>query len=785
MTLIIPKVVECHDNGLFINVRLEVWIFFLPNYPFPGKPYLESSFLEPVGPVLELSSLFHYPKISFMKHYYFIKELLRWVMTASILYLSATTLSSQIVRPYTTVYSDNLKGGHTIFGNTILARDVTAMNSFISSPFGDYGITSTYGNDNANMQFVDIDGNASTYNSSSADLVLPAGTNTIKFARLYWGGRIDTTITIAANRNKVKIKKAGGVYNTIDAPLCQMDQYNVTGKQNVYQVYYDVTTFINMNGAGTYTVADVALSTGSIGGGGYFGGWAMVVVFENPDKSYSSVRIYDGFLQVYDEGSPVTQSITLTGLNVPSVPTNASDAYLSVMSWEGDANLAASWLNPDGDYMKVNGVKVSNTVNPVKNFWNGTISKNGAFITTKNPDYKNQMGIDIDEQDVGIGYGLQDGTNDIPVEFGTEADQYFPSLFAFTIIAKPAVITLELAATTSILPYNLLNPNEDVTYTLSGTNTGPAHAHNCIVIDTVPHCLSYKPGSLKIISTHLDYTGIMTDASGDDQAEVITTPGGITIVQFRVGAGANGSAGGTLEVGETYQLEFKCVTPANATIQNSVVDFARITGIDDTNSPLVDDGMVVLGPGGIPLAVKMKSFAVIKQGSNALLHWVTESEINNDMYEIERSIDGINFVVVGSVKGAGTVTEVKRYSFTDPILQNSKTLFYRLRITDLDGKVTYSWIEKLYLDGSVVSGMMAYPNPFTANPKIQLYCERETEGMLSIMNSAGQQAYRKNIKLSRGVNIIVLTEMNNLNSGLYIVDIIADNIKLSQKLTKQ
>lgn len=128
-------------------------------------------------------------------------------MTASILYLSATTLSAQIVRSYGTVYSDNLKGGHTIFGNTILARGETYMNSFIASPFGDYSITSNYGNDNANMQFVDIDGDASTYNSSSADLILPAGTNTIKFARLYWGGRIDTTITIAANRNKVKIKR--------------------------------------------------------------------------------------------------------------------------------------------------------------------------------------------------------------------------------------------------------------------------------------------------------------------------------------------------------------------------------------------------------------------------------------------------------------------------------------------------------------------------------------------------------------------------------------------------
>lgn len=722
-----------------------------------------------------------------MKKNYSFQKILAGVMMVNICLLSATNTFSQEIRPYTAVFSDNLKGGHIIFGNTILATNAAYMNEFIS---GDYGVTSTHGNDKSDMQFADIDGDATTKNSSSADLVLPAGTNTIKFARLYWGGRVDTTITtplVAANRNKVKIKKAGGSYYTIDAPLCQMDQVNISGKENVYQMYFDVTTFISMNGAGTYTVADIAVSTGNMGGGGgYFGGWALVVVYENQTKSFSSIRVYDGFLQVFDGGSPATQTITLTGLNVPTVPVNASDASMSVMSWEGDANLAASFFNPDGDYMKVNGVKVSNSVNPIKNFWNGTISKNGAHVTTKNPDYKNQMGIDIDEQEIGTGYGFVAGTNNVPIEFGTEADQYFPSLFAFSIIAKPASVTLDIAATTSIVPYNLLNPNEDITYTITGTNNGPGVAHNCIVIDSVPHCITYKPGTLKYISTHLDYTGSMTDASGDDQAEVLVKPGGSTYVVFRVGAGANSTIGGNLAVGENYQIEFKCVTPPNATIANSVTDFARITGIDDTNSPLVDDGFVVLGPGGIPLAVKMKSFTVTKQDNNAILQWVTESETRNDRYEIERSDDGINFSTVGIVRGAGTTLDKATYSFVDPVLSVSKVIYYRLRIVDMDGKAVYSWTERLTLAGNMsVSELLIYPNPFAANPKVQVYCVRETEGVLRITNAAGQQVLYRNIKLNKGVNIMVVTELNNLNTGVFVVDVIADGVKLSQKIVKR
>lgn len=57
--------------------------------------------------------------------------------------------------------------------------------------------------------------------------------------------------------------------------------------------------------------------------------------------------------------------------------------------------------------------------------------------------------------------------------------------------------------------------------------------------------------------------------------------------------------------------------------------------------------------------------------------------------------------------------------------------------------------------------------------------------MLRITNANGQQVLQRNVKLNKGVNIMVVTELNNLNAGLYVVDVIADGVKLSQKLMKQ
>ena len=104
----------------------------------------------------------------------------------------------------------------------------------------------------------------------------------------------------------------------------------------------------------------------------------------------------------------------------------------------------------------------------------------------------------------------------------------------------------------------------------------------------------------------------------------------------------------------------------------------------------------------------------------------------------------------------------------------------------MDGKAVYSWTERLSLTGGVAATeMLLYPNPFAANPKVQVYCSRETEALLRITNAAGQPVLQRNMKLNKGVNIMVVTELNDENRGLFVVEVIADGVKLSQILMKQ
>ena len=96
-----------------------------------------------------------------------------------------------------------------------------------------------------------------------------------------------------------------------------------------------------------------------------------------------------------------------------------------------------------------------------------------------------------------------------------------------------------------------------------------------------------------------------------------------------------------------------------------------------------------------PLPVELTSFtASVTSSGTGLLQWHTESELNNDRFEIERSVDGINFDKLGTAAGAGTSNKAHDYQFEDvhPILS---LVYYRLKQVDFNGEFEYSSIISL------------------------------------------------------------------------------------------
>lgn len=755
------------------------------------------------------ATLLFMSKLKNMKTITLFRKNITLVAVLSYIVFNFSEVNAQVIRSYTNVYSDNIRGGHTIIGNTFSAIyssgsgssgtvDLAKMNDFSTTGYSN-SQTSAYGNDNSNIQLVDIDGNTQTASSSSANLTLPAGVNTVKFARLFWGGRITGGMGGANNINlrTIKFKFNTEGYVTAVATSAAIDKAFISGSgiDSTYQAYYDVTAYVNARKSGTYTLADIAAEKGAHSGGGNFAGWAMVVVYENLSLPFSSIRIYDGYLQVYDNGSVISQTITLSGLNPPANFSLSSDAYMSTMSWEGDANLAASTNNPNGDYEKVNGIAVYNAVNPVSNFWNGTISRNGTHLTgTKNPDFLNQMGIDIDEVEVGTGYGISPATTSINIEFGTEADQYFPSVFAFTMKTKPPLVRLDKFVKDTAsgnaawqVPNDTLNPNEILTYTITGKNMGSGNALNCVIMDTLPGPLTYRIGSLKVNApTPGIVPGFKTEGEGDDAA-FIKYIGGRVYVKFFIGTGATAGSGGMLAPNDSFNVQFQCIVPPNAMALNYVTNTARITGTEqDGVTPFVDDGTAIIGPPIIPLSVKLTDFTVQFRDKNALLNWSTGFESENHHFEIERSLDGSNFITTGTVRGNGSTTQLSNYSFADPVITSAKIIYYRLKIVSDDNKGYYSKIIALRLNGLVtLENFSVYPNPFTNNLKLMINSNMETILAIQIRSVSGQKESSYRVAVQSGENVVVLSGLETLRSGIHLLEIITHDGRMTQRIFKQ
>ncbi len=80
------------------------------------------------------------------------------------------------------------------------------------------------------------------------------------------------------------------------------------------------------------------------------------------------------------------------------------------------------------------------------------------------------------------------------------------------------------------------------------------------------------------------------------------------------------------------------------------------------------------------------------------LDWNTSSELNNNYFEVERSVDMNHFKTVAIVLDGFTTTgNGKRYAFKEDIIvvKNNKTAYYRLKQFDVYGNTSYSEVVRV------------------------------------------------------------------------------------------
>lgn len=183
-------------------------------------------------------------------------------------------------------------------------------------------------------------------------------------------------------------------------------------------------------------------------------------------------------------------------------------------------------------------------------------------------------------------------------------------------------------------------------------------------------------------------------------------------------------------------------------------------------------GLVVIGLTLLP--VELVSFNARRQNEQtALLQWLTASEKDHDYFEIERSIDGSQFIALDRIKGKGNASQTAAYEYIDNKPMRG-TNYYRLKIVAQDGKFTYSHIRTLYFDKHEPIEMTLFPNPANlADHFVQLAFNEaiapNEEIKITLFDALGKAIPTQSEKVAANQYKIIFVNRSELSIGLYMV----------------
>jgi hypothetical protein len=192
-------------------------------------------------------------------------------------------------------------------------------------------------------------------------------------------------------------------------------------------------------------------------------------------------------------------------------------------------------------------------------------------------------------------------------------------------------------------------------------------------------------------------------------------------------------------------------------------------------------GVSVYDRFGIPLPVELISFTASAEGNYVRLSWMTATETNNRGFDVERKYPGEEWKQIMFIKGSGTSTEPKSYTYIDDNPGIGKVK-YRLRQTDFNGDYTYSSeaVAEISLPGEYYL-FQNYPNPFNPSTRIRFIMAKSGRAEISLTDILGNQKMLLNEVMDAGEHEYHFNA-GSMAAGVYIYTLKTGDFTQSRKL---
>jgi hypothetical protein len=170
------------------------------------------------------------------------------------------------------------------------------------------------------------------------------------------------------------------------------------------------------------------------------------------------------------------------------------------------------------------------------------------------------------------------------------------------------------------------------------------------------------------------------------------------------------------------------------------------------------------------LSTNIKNFAAVKSNKNVNLTWLVGNDLTSNTYEIQVSKNGREFTAAGNTKAAlASSGSPAKYSYQyNPNQFVAGQLYFRIKQTDANGKISYSTVKTVNMDTQGAASFTAYPNPIVNKVSLQFDANLTGNYRVDLTNQVGQLVFSKPMKLNN-TNLIQFNLDRPASPGMYYI----------------
>ncbi len=209
--------------------------------------------------------------------------------------------------------------------------------------------------------------------------------------------------------------------------------------------------------------------------------------------------------------------------------------------------------------------------------------------------------------------------------------------------------------------------------------------------------------------------------------------------------------------------------------------FIRLKVTDAAGLSTTDSSKIFPNCSSQRIALTLRNFSVTRENDENLVKWMTDMAPQIKGFEVERSVDGINFYSI-HYQPAANRAGTREYSFPDKSYSPG-VVYYRLKMIEIGDVIRYSGTVKTFTEIKG-EGLVISPNPVTGNFTLRYIAPDFGPVTIRIRDINGRLFSVIQESVNKGQNIIYLQSIPEWTSGMYMISVQQGNDTQQAKLIK-